>query len=487
LPSRTAKRRNCPISRLVDRAKTTAFYVLTFAVVAAGAIWLALRVAPLQTVSASGQTAQVGATLPNASLRGPGELDLFGQVMGTRPDFTGPIRPKLALEHITIDPQVIQMLRADGPSKVALTLSQQLAAGWERYFLWETLIAAGFAVVPLVAVAAVRRRPKVWKLLAGGIAVVVAVNVGGIALTASGTPRVLRSVKTLDDLVGVDSLTGIAVAGKPQPGVQAVVIGDSTASGWGLPWGTNPSALDQACGRSPDSYAADLAAANQWNVLNLACGSATIENGLLGPEVLYNGQVAPPQLPQAAAAVHARLVVVGVGADDLSWSVMTQLCAAQTVCDDKVSSAYFTQLLNTFTRNYYQLLSDLDELPAHPAVLVNLYYSPFGGNLSCLQKYGMVPGKVKVLLARLGQLNQVLQQGANLFGFGAATPRFTGHELCTADPWVQGPADPAPLHPNAAGDLAIALADQQAFPLLAPSPVVLPSASPSPAATPATG
>ncbi|HEX3714359.1 MAG TPA: GDSL-type esterase/lipase family protein [Trebonia sp.] len=467
--------------------RTAALYLVTLTAVSAGAIWLALRVAPLQTVSAAGQTAQVGATLPNASVRGPGELDLFGQVMATRPDFPGPIRPRLALEHITIDPQVIQMLRADGPSKVALTLSQQLAAGWERYFLWETLIAAGFAVIPLVAIAAVRRRPKIWKLLAGGIAVVVAVNAGGIALTASGTPRVLRSVKTLDDLVGVDPLTGTVTAGAAQPGVQAVVIGDSTASGWGLPWGTSPTALDQACGRSPESYAADLAAANQWNVLNLACGSATIENGLLGPEVLYNGQVAPPQLPLAAAATHARLVVVSVGADDLSWSVMTQLCAAQTVCDDKVSSAYFTQLLNTFTRNYYQLLSQLDGLPAHPAVLVNLYYSPFGSNLSCLSNYGMLPGKVTVLLARLGQLNTVLRQGAGLFGFGVAAPRFTGHELCTADPWVQGPADPAPLHPNAAGDLAIALADEQAFPLLSPSPVALPSVSPSPPPSPATG
>jgi lysophospholipase L1-like esterase len=473
--------------KLLRLTRTAALYLVTLTAVSAGAIWLALRVAPLQTVSAAGQTAQVGATLPNASVRGPGELDLFGQVMATRPDFPGPIRPRLALEHITIDPQVIQMLRADGPSKVALTLSQQLAAGWERYFLWETLIAAGFAVIPLVAIAAVRRRPKIWKLLAGGIAVVVAVNAGGIALTASGTPRVLRSVKTLDDLVGVDPLTGTVTAGAAQPGVQAVVIGDSTASGWGLPWGTSPTALDQACGRSPESYAADLAAANQWNVLNLACGSATIENGLLGPEVLYNGQVAPPQLPLAAAATHARLVVVSVGADDLSWSVMTQLCAAQTVCDDKVSSAYFTQLLNTFTRNYYQLLSQLDGLPAHPAVLVNLYYSPFGSNLSCLSNYGMLPGKVTVLLARLGQLNTVLRQGAGLFGFGVAAPRFTGHELCTADPWVHGPADPAPLHPNAAGDLAIALADEQAFPLLSPSPVALPSVSPSPPPSPATG
>jgi len=179
---------------------------VTFTVVAAGAIWLALRVSPLQTVSAAGQTAQVGATLPNASLRGPGELDLFGQVMATRPDFSGPIRPRLSLEHITIDPQVIQMLRASGPSKVELTLSQQLASGWERYFLWETLIAAGFAVVPLIAVAAVRKRPKIWKMLAGGLAVLCVVNIGGILLTASGTPKVLRSVRTLDDLVGADPL-----------------------------------------------------------------------------------------------------------------------------------------------------------------------------------------------------------------------------------------------------------------------------------------
>ena len=475
-------------SKLLRRTRAAAFYAVTFAIVAAGAIWLALRVSPLQTVSAAGQTAQVGATLPNTSLRGPGELDLFGQVMATKPDFAGPIRPRLALEHITIDPQVIQMLRTSGPSKVELTLSQQLAAGWGHYFLWETLIAIGFAVIPLVAIAAVRKRPAIWKLLAGGIAVVVAVNVGGIALTASGTPKVLRSVKTLDDLVGVDPLTGTTAAGSAQPGVQAVVIGDSTAAGWGLPWGPAPAAEDKACGRSPQAYAADLAAANQWNVLNVACGSATIENGLLGPEVLYNGEIAPPQLPQAAAATHAKLIIVSVGADDLSWSVMTQLCAAQTVCDDKVSSAYFTQLLNTFTRNYYQLLSDLDALPAHPAVLVNEYYSPFGVNVGCLQKYGMAPAKVQVLLARLGQLNKVLQQGANLFGFGVATPRFTGHELCTAVPWVQGPSDAAPLHPNAAGELAIALADQQAFPLLSPPPVNLPSPkAPSPTATPALG
>ncbi len=345
----------------------------------------------------------------------------------------------------------------------------------------------GFAAIPLIAVAAVRRRPAVWKMLAAGLAIVCLANVGGIVATASGTPRMLRSVKTLDDLVGVDPIGVPGQIGAAQPGIQAVVIGDSTAAGWGLPWGPDPSAEDKACGRSPESYAADIAEVNQWNVLNLACGSATIVNGLIGPEVLYNGEIAPPQLPRAEAATRARLIIVSVGADDLSWSVLTQLCAASAVCDDKVSAAYFDQLLDSFTRNYYELLGDLDRFSGHPAVLVNEYYTPFGASVGCLRRYGVTRAKAKVLLARLGQLNTVLAQGAGLFGFGVAAPRFAGHELCTADPWVQGPSDPAPLHPNASGELAIALADQQAFIALAPSPIQLPPAVPSPTATPALG
>jgi hypothetical protein len=68
-----------------------------------------------------------------------------------------------------------------------------------------------------------------------------------------------------------------------------------------------------------------------------------------------------------------------------------------------------------------------------------------------------------VLISRLGQLNQVLSQGAQAFGFGVAVPDFAGHELCTQDPWVQGPGDAAPFHPTASGQLEIALADEHAL------------------------
>ena len=241
------------ISKALRLTRTTAFYLVTFMIVTAGSIWLALQVAPLQTVSAAGQTAQVGAAAPDFSLSGPGELDLFGQVVPTKPQFTGPIRPLLKLTHITIDDEVARLLRSDSPRTLELNLSQQLAQGWTHYFEWETLIAAGFAVVALVAVAGVARQPykKMAKTVVAGLVVVIAVNVGGVLLTASSTPGVLRSVKTLDDLVGADPLTGPQQAAtQPLPGVQAVVIGDSTAAAIGNPHGPNATPLDRACGRS---------------------------------------------------------------------------------------------------------------------------------------------------------------------------------------------------------------------------------------------
>jgi hypothetical protein len=475
------------ISRFLRLTRTGAFYLVTFLIVTAGSIWLALQVAPLQTVSAAGQTAQVGAAVPSFSLSGPGELDLFGQVMPTKPQFEGPIRPLLQLTHITIDAQVSQLLRSDSPRTLELNLSQQLAQGWTRYFEWETLIAAGFAAVGLIAVAGVRRQShaKMAKTVVAGLVVVCAVNVGGVLLTASSTPQVLRSVKTLDDLVGADPLaTPPQTVNHPLPGVQAVVIGDSTAAAVGNPIAANATALDRACGRSGESYAADLAAVNNWNVLNLACSGATVQNGLLGVQVLGDGQVAPSQLVEAERATHAKVIIVSVGADDVEWSIMTRLCVASAVCNDKVSSAFFSKQIGDFTRSYYELLGDLAGLPGSPDVLVNQYYSPFGANLRCLASYGITAAKVKVLASRLAQLNMVLAQGAETFGFGVTEPPFAGHELCTADPYVQGPGDPAPLHPTAAGELAIALADQQVLPKvegLVPAPSPTPSVSQGPA------
>ena len=325
------------------------------------------------------------------------------------------------------------------------------------------------------------------KLLAGGLALTEAINLGAIMLTAYTAPATLRQVSSLSQLVGsapVFTDTGKRVP--VPPGVRVVVMGDSTAAGDGLPWVRDASQLDKDCGRSSESYAEDLARSNGWQVMNLACNSATIRQGLLGPEG-RGGETAPPQMDAAQRARHAAAVIVSVGADDLDWSAMLRLCAAAKTCNDKATTAYFQQQLASFSKDYLELLSQLAGLPGHPEIIINRYYDPFGPQLECLSKVGVTAAKVRTLSSRLAALNAVLAKGATQFGFTSVQPDFAGHELCTPQPYVQGLGDLAPFHPTALGQLAIALADQAALSLATmpgSAAVATPSATASPSATP---
>ena len=77
----------------------------------------------------------------------------------------------------------------------------------------------------------------------------------------------------------------------------------------------------------------------------------------------------------------------------------------------------------------------------------------------------------------LHALNKVLAGGAQATSQISVQPDFTGHALCDPGPYVQGAKDPAPFHPTAAGQLAIALADEQALQRAGPRVSASPSAS----------
>jgi lysophospholipase L1-like esterase len=293
----------------------------------------------------------------------------------------------------------------------------------------------------------------------------------------------LRGISSLTALVGQSQLPPIRqVAGAAQADVQVVVIGDSTAAGLGLPGLAHPGKLDRACHRSKDAYSADLAAVNHWHVLNLACSGATIPAGLLGTQKLSK-VTAPAQLSEAMKATHASVVIVSVGANDVGWSGLLRLCAVASKCDNRASTAYFQQQLAAFSAHYYQLLGQLAGLPSRPRILVNRYYDPFDTGRSCLKGKGLTAAKEKSLLSMLHALNKVLAQGAQTAAQISVQPDFTGHALCDPRSYVQGAKDPAPLHPTAAGQLAIALADEQALQRADPR---VSASSPAPGASPST-
>jgi lysophospholipase L1-like esterase len=290
-----------------------------------------------------------------------------------------------------------------------------------------------------------------------------AVNLGLIMVTAFTAPGILRDVSSLEGLVGQTQIAPVAVApGRPLAGVQAIVLGDSTAAGLGGQPLADPTAADSACERSSVAFAEVLARVNEWKVDNLACSGATIPDGIIGPQT-EGGRTMPPQLGVAKRAPNAQAVIVSVGANDLEWNTLIRLCAAADSCDNRAVTAYFQRRLASFTRDYLGLLSQLGALPGSPTIVINQYYVPFNPSLDCLTSIGLTSDKMNSLLQDLQALNDVLANGAQTFGYQTVQPDFTGHELCTDQSYVQGPSDPAPLHPNARGQLVIALADERAI------------------------
>jgi lysophospholipase L1-like esterase len=439
--------------------------ILLAAAVVVASIALALLVTPTSPVTTAGQTVRVGVSAPSLTLSGPGEVDLFGQRLPTELRFAGPIRPRLVLSRITLSRQLASLVGRGQARAPERAIGHALAAGWVHYFVSETAVAGGFSLLFVGAIAGWRRRS--WRqtvvLLAVGLLLVEAVNLGAVMLTAYSAPGRLRHVTSLEALVGSSPLPPVpAAAGPVQPGIQAVVMGDSTAAGLGNAALPSPSPQDRACGRSADTYAGDLAEANGWSVLNLGCSGATVEAGLLGPQVA-GGTTVPAQLALAKQATAASVVIVSIGADDLQWSSIIRLCAVAATCSNAASTTYFQQQLAAFTPRYYDLLQQLSEFPTHPRVVINLYYNPFDPTRDCLGASGLTAAKERSLVAFLDALNSILADGAQASSFTAVRPSFAGHALCDQEPYVQGLNDPAPFHPTAAGELAIALADEQAL------------------------
>jgi lysophospholipase L1-like esterase len=439
---------------LVDAAVTVVAAVVSIA--------LALWITPMQRITAAGQTVHVGVAQPTWSLSGPGELDLFGQRIPTSIQFAGPVRPRLQLTRISLSRQLADFADAGGGVEAARALERALVRGWEHYFFWQIALVAALSLVLLGAIAGWRRRSarQTLVLLAVGLVAAEAVNLGAIMTTAYTAPKKLNQIGSLEALVGrAPLLSAPQKAAAAGSGRTVVVIGDSTAAGLGNSPLPRPNDADRACYRSVDSYAVDLANANDWEVVNLACSRATIRNGLLGPQ--QAGSVNLPAQLSSPAVASASTIFVSVGANDVGWSGLVQICAVAPTCQDKAEEAYFQQLLAGFSQDYLQLLTQLKVLPNHPQVIINLYYDPFSGDNGCLAPL-VTDAKRRALAARLTALNTILANGAKAASFTTAEPNFAGHGLCSDQPYVQGIKAPAPLHPTAAGQLAIALADEQA-------------------------
>lgn len=438
--------------------------------IALAAIALALVVTPRQTVAAPGQPIQVGAVPPSLTLAGPAELRIDDRTVPTALQLAGPVRPLIEVNRTTINSLVARAEQSPHHGAGLKNLGSDVETAWVHYLLWQFAVVAVAAF--LIAGGVIgwdmilrSRRGRLHarhfrrnRIAAFAVCVLAAVGLDGAGLVQM--PHTLSQVRSLTDLFGSEPVPTIAAFGPRLTDVHAVVIGDSTAAGMGNPLVEHPTTEDKLCQRSRDSYAADLAAVTGWKVLNLACSGATISDGLIGSQHIGD-QTFPPQVAILKQASSAKYVFVSIGANDLQMGAMVGVCVAVHECSDPAQAALFQAELEAFTHSYSQLLKVLATLPSKPTVVINVYYDGLG-NGTCAHKL-LDARSVSFLRSWFDAMNTTLADGAQLFDFVTAKPNFAGHQYCDPHPYVQALSSKAPLHPNIAGELSIALADLQAL------------------------
>ncbi|MEO3782321.1 SGNH/GDSL hydrolase family protein [Actinocorallia sp. B10E7] len=229
-------------------------------------------------------------------------------------------------------------------------------------------------------------------------------------------------------LAGLASSLFLAPAQASAP--EYVALGDSYSSGTGAGSYTN-----LLCTRSANAYPALLAAGRPGTTFKfVACGGATI------PDVVAD------QL--SALSANTTLVTISIGGNDAGFANTMLSCkySTTTQCRSALEEG------QEFVRE--ELPAKLDSLysqirsraPQAEVVVVGYPHLYKQGGL-CLGGLGST--KRDMINAASDVLAEVLASRAAAAGFtfADARPGFAGHEICTADEWI----DASNVHPTATG------------------------------------
>lgn len=250
--------------------------------------------------------------------------------------------------------------------------------------------------------------------------------------------------------------TANAAQSIPQPGYSYVAMGDSIAAGAGLPSLSNATAQDELCDRSSQAYPYIVAEQLQVSLVHTACSGAKTDEGIYDDQIRKGVRV-PPQMSAAFAAGTPEMMTVTIGANDVRWTQFIRQCYV-TRCgltvDDARMKLYRADLRIELTRMLVQITTDSQGNP--PRVFISGYYSPLA-TTECIASNRITAAEADWVNLQTANLNQAIRSVVPLFDFAEFVPvDFSGHELCSSDPWVQGLEAEAPIHPTGAGQAAIA-------------------------------
>jgi lysophospholipase L1-like esterase len=239
-------------------------------------------------------------------------------------------------------------------------------------------------------------------------------------------------------------------------------LGDSVAAGLGLPLPDNADSATTACGRSTQGYPNLVASDMGLALNNVSCSGTTVGDFLTSENV--NGVEQSPQLDSAFASGTPKFLSITSGANDVEWSAFIKECFISN-CNTTANTVAVDALLVALQAKLFAVLNDIqirsDGSP--PTTVVTGYYQPI--SKACVQANGpLTVANVDWLTEATTALNQTIKQTAEQFSFVRFVPiDFTGHDVCSADPWEQTQTATAPFHPTAQGQMVIAKAVETGF------------------------
>ena len=241
-----------------------------------------------------------------------------------------------------------------------------------------------------------------------------------------------------------------------------VSLGDSVAAGLGA--GTvGASAEDALCGRSTAAYAVRVSHSLNMPLEQYACSGAKANEGLYDTQTVGETTL-DTQLNRAFAAGVPDVITVTIGANGVRWSQFVKQCYLWD-CGTKFDDVQMTAYMTHFRWEMYRTLSIIQAKSggtraAMPKVYFTGYFKPFSlGANACADARNFTPGEMTWLNNQVDKINQTIIDSVSWYDFAHYVPvDFSGHELCTTTPWVQGMQAAAPFHPTAAGQRAYARA-----------------------------
>lgn len=242
-----------------------------------------------------------------------------------------------------------------------------------------------------------------------------------------------------------------------------VALGDSVAAGLGLPLVANANQQDTTCGRSSQSYAYEVGRQLNYDTSLFACSGATA-----GDLITRQGIDGPNPIAQVTAAFaggQPDVISITAGANDAQWQRFIQKCYAGT-CGTKTDTTIANGALVLLQAKLNLALTAIKarSQDTPPTVVLTGYYNPVSDRCTALQNQ-VTAAEISWLTASTAALNKTIQDIAATHGSFVryAAVDFSGHDLCSAEPWIQGNGASAPLHPTLQGQQAIARSVVQAL------------------------